>query len=346
MTAEQAKSPSRFQPLRDFLEKHDRFLLLTHIGPDGDGLLACLALSRYLHEIGKQATVVTEDKVPAFAAPFDPEGLVRGRRDLLAHDDWAARFDACLILDTGKASRLGRLEEPLETSGLPLAVVDHHIREDDNIDCPSVIDAGAAAVGELMADFMEEEGYAFHNPLINRALMAAIVYDTGQFRFTNTTKRTLNWAARLVELGASPGEAYSIFWESNGAGSVKLLGELMSRMTIDCGGRLAWFTLSSREMERFGVSRDETEEYISVPRSIESVEVIAFLSELENGRIRVSMRSKGRVEIHDVARTFGGGGHAFAAGARMRAPLDEAARLVTAALAGKIRDVLGPDQGA
>lgn len=346
MSTEQTQNPSRFQPLRDFLERYDRFLLLTHIGPDGDGLLACVALSRYLREAGKQATVVTEDKTPAFVASFDPEGLVRSRKELLAQEDWAARFDACLILDTGKASRLGRLEEPVKNSGLPLAVVDHHIREEDNMDCPSVIDPKAAAVGEMMADFMEEEGYAFDNPLVTRALMAALVYDTGQFRFTNTTRRTLSWAARLVELGASPGEAYSIFWESNGAGSVKLLGTLMSRMALDCGGRLAWFTLTAQELDRFGVSRDETEEYISVPRSIESVEVIAFLSELENGRIRVSLRSKGRVEIHDVARAFGGGGHAFAAGARMRAPLGEAARLVTAALAEKIRNVLGPDQGA
>ena len=343
MSAESSEGAGRFRPLRDFLEKHERILLLTHVGPDGDGLLACVALGRYLRETGKNATVVTEDRVPAFVASFDPEGLVRSRKELLAQEDWAARFDACLILDTGKASRLGKLEEPVMASALPLAVVDHHIREEDNIDCPSVVDPKAAAVGEMVADFLEEEGYAFGNPLITRALMACLVYDTGQFRFTNTTKRTLNWAARLVELGASPGEAYSIFWESNGAGSVKLLGELMSRMTLDCGGRLAWFTLSAKDLERYGVSRDETEEYISVPRSIESVEVIAFFSELENGRIRVSLRSKGLVEIHDVARAFGGGGHAFAAGARMRTPLDEAARLVTAALAGKIRGVLGPD---
>ena len=344
MSTEQTPSPSRLQPLRDFLAQHNRFLLLTHIGPDGDGLLACLALSRYLHEIGKHATVVTEDKAPVFVASFDPEGLVRSRGDLLAQEDWAERFDACLILDTGKASRLGRLEAPLAAGGLPLAVVDHHIREEDNIDCPSVIDPDAAAVGEMIADYLDEEGYPFDDPLITRALMAALVYDTGQFRFTNTSKRTLNWAARLVELGASPGEAYSIFWESNGAGSIKLLGELMSRMTLDCGGRLAWFTLRTMELERFGVSRSETEEYISVPRSIESVEVIAYFSELENGRIRVSLRSKGRVEIHDVARMYGGGGHAFAAGARMRPPLDEAARLITTELAKKIRTVLGPDE--
>ncbi len=338
-----SESQGRFAPLREFLSGHQRILLLTHVGPDGDGLLACLALARYLHRLGKQATVVTEDRVPDFVAPFDPEGLVRGREDLLAREDWAEHFDGCLILDTGKGSRLGRLEAPLAASGLPLAVVDHHIREEDNIECPSVIDPGAAAVGEMIADYMDEEGYAFDDPLIVRALMACLVYDTGQFRFTNTSRRTLAWAARLVECGARPGEAYSVFWESNGAGSVKLLGALMSRIHIECGGRLAWFTLSAADLERYGVSREETEEFISLPRSIASVEVIAFFSELENGRTRISLRSKGKVEVHDVARAFGGGGHAFAAGARTRQPLDEAARLVSAAMAKKIRDVLGPD---
>ncbi len=343
MSVEKEDGSSRFRPLRDFLSAHERFLLLTHVGPDGDGFLTSIALSRYLRGIGKQAVVVAEGDVPAFAASFDPEGRARSREDLLAQEDWAHRFDGCLIVDTGKASRLGKLEVPVTASGLPLAVVDHHIREEDNIDCPSVIDPGAAAVGEMIADYLDEEGYRFVDPLIARALMAAIVYDTGQFRFTNTSRRTLNWASRFVALGVRPGEAYSVFWESNGAGSVKLLGALMSRMTLDCGGRLAWFTLSAKELERFGVSRSETEEYVSVPRSIESVEVIAFFSELGSGRIRVSLRSKGRVEIHDVARKFGGGGHAFAAGARLRAPLDEAARRLTTELVKKIRAVLGPD---
>lgn len=336
--------PGRFQPLRDFLSRHDRILLLTHAGPDGDGLLSALALARYLRSLGRRATVVAEDKAPAFAAPFDPEGLVREGGALLAEEGWASRFDACLLIDAGKASRLGRLEAPVAASGLPLAVLDHHIEEEDNLDCPSVIDPGAAAVGEMIADYLDEEGFAFDDPLITRALMAAIVYDTGQFRFTNTTKRTLGWAARFVELGARPGEAYSIFWESNGAGSVRLLGALMSRMTLDCGGRLAWFALSAKEMERYGVSRGETEEYISVPRSIASVEVVAFFSELESGRIRASLRSKGRVEVHGVARAFGGGGHAFAAGARVRAPLEEAARRIADALAAEIRAALGPDE--
>ena len=344
MSAEEKESSGLFQPLRDFLSRHNRFLLLTHAGPDGDGLLACVALSRYLRRVGKGATVVTEDRTPAFAAPFDPEGLVLEREALLAEKDWARRFDACLVLDAGKASRLGRLEAPVAASGLPLAVVDHHIEEEDNIDCPSVIDPAAAAVGEMIADYLDEEGYPFDDPLVARALMAAIVYDTGQFRFTNTTSRTLGWAARLVELGARPGEAYSLFWESNGAGSVKLLGALMSRMTLDCGGRLAWFALPAKERERYGVSRGETEEYVSVPRSIASVEVVAFFSELESGRVRASLRSKGRVEVHEVARTFGGGGHAFAAGARVRAPLEEAARRIADALAEKIRAVLGPDE--
>ncbi len=336
---------SRFGEFREFLARHGRFLLLTHIGPDGDGLLSCIVLSRYLRAQEKQATVVTEGPCPAFAAPFDPEGLVRTREDLLAHPDWAGRFDAVLVLDTGKPSRLGKLREPVEASRLPVAVIDHHIREEDNFDCPSVIDVHAAAVGEMVADFLEEEGDALGDPLIVRALMAAMVYDTGQFRFTNTTAKTLRWAARLVELGADPGEAYAVFWESNGAGSVKLLGTLMSRMQLECGGRLAWFTLSVEDLQRFGVRRDETEEYISIPRSIQSVEVVAFFSEVEGGRVRVSLRSKGRVEVHDVAVRFGGGGHAFAAGARVAGELEGTARAVARLLAEKIRETLGPDEG-
>ncbi|MBI3026157.1 MAG: DHH family phosphoesterase [Candidatus Tectomicrobia bacterium] len=338
-------SASRFAGVRAFIAARRRFLLLTHVGPDGDGLLSCIALSRYLRSLGKEATVVTEGPCPGFTAAFDPEGLVRGREDLLAVQDWPARFDGALVLDTGKPSRLGRLEGPVISSALPVAVIDHHIAEPDNFDCPSAIDTRAAAVGEMIADYLDEEGCAFGDPLVVRCLHAAMVYDTGQFRFTNTTAKTLRWAARLVERGAAPGEAYSIFWESHGAGSVRLMGALMGRLKLECGARLAWFTLGQEELDRYGVRRDETDEYISLPRGIQSVEVVAFFSEIEGGRVRVSLRSKGKVEVHGVAQRFGGGGHAFAAGARKRGTLEEVSRQVVEALAERIRATLGPDGG-
>jgi phosphoesterase RecJ-like protein len=124
---------------------------------------------------------------------------------------------------------------------------------------------------------------------------------------------------------------------------VKLLGYLMSNLHIECGGRLAWFSLSKKELKDFGLLREETEEYITVPRSIASVEVIAFFSELEKNITRVSLRSKGRITIHEVATQFNGGGHAFAAGARTGDSLEKTAADVTKALAEKIRAELGPD---
>lgn len=333
----------RFQEIRTFIESHNKFLLLTHVGPDGDGLLTCMAIGRYLRAIGKEGLVVTNGRVPVFAGPYDPEGLVRTHTELLSAEDWASRFDAILVIDTGKPSRLGHLEEPVKASQLPLCIIDHHIREEGDFEAPSCIDTAAAAVGEIVADFLEAQGDRFGDPLIVRLLLATLVYDTGQFRFTNTTARTLNWAARLVELGGSTNEAFSIFWESNSAGSLKLMGHLMSNLHIECGGRLAWFSLSKEERERFGVSKEETEDYILYPRSIASVEAIVFFSEAEPGRVRVSLRSKGTVKIHGVALQFGGGGHAFAAGARKKGTLEEVAQVVIKAVAQEIRSTLGPD---
>ncbi|MDA0999040.1 MAG: DHHA1 domain-containing protein [bacterium] len=343
MSTDAAAERERFKEIRAFIESHSKFLLLTHVGPDGDGLLASIAMSRYLRAIGKKGLVVTDGPAPAFLGPYDPEGLVRTHTELLSAEDGVSRFDAVLVIDTGKPSRLGHLEEPVRNSQLPLGVIDHHIREEGDFEGPSCIDASAAAVGEIVADFLEAEGNRFDDPLIVRLLLATLVYDTGQFRFTNTTPKTLNWAARLVELGGNTNEAFSIFWESNSVGSLKLMGHLMSNLHIECGGRLAWFTLSKAERERFGVNKEETEEYIIYPRSIASVEAIAFFSETENDRVRVSLRSKGRVKVHGVAVQFGGGGHAFAAGARERGSLEDVARLVTDLLAQEIRSTLGPD---
>lgn len=343
MNHENKSGTSLFGAVREFIDGHGSFLLLTHVGPDGDGLLACVALSQHLRAKGKKATVAAEGSYPKFLAPYDSEGLVRTLDELSAHEDWAGHFDAVLVIDTGKPKRVGKFRHALAASGLPVAVIDHHIREEGDFDGPSVIEPSSAAVGEMIAEFLEEEGDDFSDPLIVRALFAALSYDTGHFRFTNTTEKTLRWASFLMEKGANPNEAYTVFWESNSAASVKLLGHLMGNLHVECGGRLAWFALSKKDLEDFGVQREETEEYITVPRSIASVEVIAFFSELEKNMIRVSLRSKGRITIHEVATQFNGGGHAFAAGARSGDSLEKTTADITKALAEKIRADLGPD---
>jgi len=330
-----------FKAVREFISAHRRFLFLTHIGPDGDGLLACLAFSRYLSFQEKRSTVAIEGPGPKFLGAYDPEGLVRSREDLLVRDDWAESFDAIIVVDTGKPSRLGKFHYDVSASGLPIAVIDHHIREDDDYDVPAAIDPEAASVGQMIAEYLKEEGYVFDDPLIVRTLFATLSYDTGHFRFTNSSEKTFYWAARLVELGAKPSDAFSIFWESGTAASMKLLGHLMSGLNIECNGRLGWFSMSLEELDKFGVNRDEIEEYISFPRSIGSIEVIASFTELENSLIRVSLRSKGRISVHEVAVRFGGGGHAFASGARCRDTLENTAKMVTQALSEKIYAEMG-----
>ncbi len=343
MSYEKKTGAGLFDAVREFVAGHGSFLLLTHVGPDGDGLLACVALSQHLRARGKKATVAAEGTYPKFLAPYDSEGLVRTLDELSAHEDWASHFDAVLVLDTGKPKRIGKFRHALAASGLPVAVIDHHIREEGDFDGPSVIEPTSSAVGEMICEFLEEEGDSFSDPLIVRALFAALSYDTGHFRFTNTSEKTLRWASFLVGKGAKPNEAHAVFWESNSPASVKLLGHLMKNLNVECGGRLAWFALSKKELKDFGVLREETEEYIAVPRSIASVEVIAFFSELEKNMIRVSLRSKGRITIHEVATRFNGGGHAFAAGARTADSLEKTVADITKALAEKIRAELGPD---
>ncbi len=331
---------SKFSQFRDFIQKHHRFLIITHMGPDGDGLLSCLALSLYLKEKGCQATVVTEDEIPDFVSFFNVEQTILSSDNLLEQHEWENKFDSVLMLDAGKLSRLGKLEVPILSSRLPIAIMDHHIPEEEDPECPKVVDQNASSVGELLSDFLEEEKYNFKNLKLSRLLYSAIVYDTGQFRFTNTTAKTLNWGKRFIEIGVEPGEAYRIFWESNSIGSVKLLAKLMSELKILCNARLASFRLTQEDLKTFKVNKEETDEFISIPRGIDSVEVVVFCSELLNGKIRVSLRSKGKVEIHDVAMKFGGGGHAFASGVRMRGPIEKAEEKILSALSDKIKETL------
>ncbi len=147
MNHENKSETGLFDAVREVIVGHGSVLLRTHGGPDGDGLLTCVALSQHLRARGKKATVAAEGHYPKFLAPYDSEGLVRTLDELSAHEDWASHFDAVLVIDTGKPDRIGKFRHALAASGLPVAVIDHHIREKDDFEGPSAIEPSSAAVG-------------------------------------------------------------------------------------------------------------------------------------------------------------------------------------------------------
>ena len=176
---------------------------------------------------------------------------------------------------------------------------------------------------------MREAGWAF-TPEIARALYVAILTDTGGFRFSNTTPGTLRVAADLLERGIDPEEIYRMVYASNPEGRVRLLGEVVQTLVVEESIGLAWITVPEGALERHSLDPDQLEGVVELPRSIDGVRLALLFRTLANGRIKVSFRSVGDVNVAELAETFGGGGHRRASGASLEGTLAEVQSLVLA----------------
>jgi phosphoesterase RecJ-like protein len=302
-----------------------RALMLGHVHPDADVLGTLLALAEALEARGW--TVVAGGPHPAPAALDFLPGVARYRR-LTALTD---RFDVAVLTDCPNPDRTEGLIDAARATATAIVNIDHH---PDNRRYGTVdwIDVAAAATGEMLYRLL----VALRAPLtpsIAENLFTAIHTDTGSFRYSNVTPETFRIAAALTEAGADPAAVSSALYERRAPDALRWLGESLSRVRVSDDGRIAWLALAAGVVpERF----IESEELVNYPRSIAGVKVGCLLRELGGGRVKVSLRAKGEVDVNRVAAKFGGGGHANAAGCTVSGPLDDVTRSVLDAVRAAI----------
>jgi phosphoesterase RecJ-like protein len=317
----------------DILKPGLRIALTTHVNADGDGVGSEVALWHVLTGLGLRAAIANPTPFPARF-----EFLMAGHEDVnrsASAARYLKRADLIMVLDISDLSRLGHLGRVVEECNVPVICIDHHLSNGTLPTGPRLIDAGASATGELVYHLMREAGWAF-TPEIARALYVAILTDTGGFRFSNTTPGTLRVAADLLERGIDPEEIYRMVYASNPEGRVRLLGEVVQTLVVEKNIGLAWITVPEGALERHSLDPDQLEGVVELPRSIDGVRLALLFRTLANGRIKVSFRSVGDVNVAELAETFGGGGHRRASGASLEGTLAEVQNLVLA----KAREVL------
>jgi phosphoesterase RecJ-like protein len=299
-----------------------RILIACHVRPDGDALGSLLALGLGCMALGKRVVMVSPDGVPD-AYRFLPlwECVATAAE---------GEFDLGIGVDADGSARLGSVEAAVLAA--PQVIdLDHHIGPAPygNI---QVVDPSAAATGELVFALLDELGV----PLtleIAVSLMTAILTDTGSFRFSNVTPRTLSMAARLVEAGALPGPVYEAVYEQKPAAAVRIAGRALAGLQAEHGGQLVWSALSCADFAAAGATDEDTDGIVGHLQAVKGARVILLFRELADGEVRVSLRARDRTNMARVAQRFGGGGHAPAAGCTLPGPLAEAAaRVVSAAL--------------
>jgi len=337
-----AATPDR-AALHEFLERHRRFLLTTHVNPDGDAIGSEIAFARWLRTRGKEVRILNDSPTPAAFAFLDPDRLVETWEEALAETRFA-EADALVVLDTGNRQRIGRLAKHIDQHAIAVAVVDHHVTH-DGFGSVNVVEPALASTASLVYELVREAGWT-PDAIAAEALYVGLSTDTGNFRYSNTDARAHRTAAALVEAGVRPEVTTARVHSSAPAGRLRFFGEVLAALQVLENGRLVVLEASPEQFARHGLVGADTEGLVDMPRIIAGVEVVALFSEVENGKVKVSLRSTGRVNIDQVCSRHGGGGHPHAAGVQMRGSREDARARILPELARVLAELDGAPAGA
>ena len=302
------------------LEKHEHFVLTSHARPDGDAVGSILACYQLLLALGKKVTPILSDGVPTIYRPLPFAG------EILQTSTVGEGPDAALILecDTLQRTRLKGLETKF------LINIDHH-PSGKPFAHVNWIETSACAVAEMVY-WLIKEARVNLTPEMASCLYTAVLTDTGSFCYESTTARTFQLAQELVGYGANPAKIAQNVYFSNPTAKMRLLGAALSNLERE--GPLAWMHVTDKQMRRSGGLEEDLEGLVNYALSIEGVEVAVFFRELPDQRYRVSLRSKGGVNVANIAGYFGGGGHECASGFSIDGPFAKAAERILAHFRG------------
>jgi phosphoesterase RecJ-like protein len=315
--------------IREAIRGRQRFLISSHARPDGDSIGSQMAMAYALRALGKHVEVVNRDPAPAplMAFPGVPGIQVADRAD--------GDFDAALIMECSELARTG-------VSGLEryfLVNVDHH-PGNAHYGAINWFEAGAAACAEMVFDIIG----ALDVPLsleIATHIYVGILTDTGSFHYSSISPRTFDICRQLVEAGVDPPRVARSIFDSNTLGRLKLFGSVLSTIELEDHGRLAVVFVDRAMAAAAGGTYDDTEGLINLPLTVKEIQAVVFFKESETNQYRVSLRSKGDIDVCAVAKEFGGGGHKNASGCTVSGPYAVVRADLVARLAAAIERVLG-----
>ncbi len=311
-------------PAVDRLRSARCILLTSHMSPDGDAVGSELALAALARSLGVEALIVNRDPAPAGLDEIPGSDEIRILETL--DDDLLEGVDLVVTLECPDLNRPG-------FDGLdrrPILNIDHH-KGNARYGEVNYLDSEAPAVGEMVWRMFR---YAAVDPTVGAATAAyvALSTDTGDFRYSNVTPRAHRAAEEMVAAGARPEEISEWVHERRTPGSIRLLGEALQTLELPAEGRIAVMCVDPAAFDRAGAVPADTDDLINVPRTIAGVRIAAFFKQWESGTVRVSLRSKGTLDVRSVAAHFGGGGHTNAAGCTIHGSLPEARREVVSRL--------------
>ena len=311
------------QQINELIGLHHFFLIVAHERPDGDAIGSTLAFYHMLRGMRKDAVVYSQDQIPGNYL------FLPGSGQIVQELPSVENFEVAIILDCGDMERVGK--EAAKIARIPnLMNIDHHVSNGGFCDV-RLIDPDASSTGELLFRLLRYSKVPLTREIAT-CLYAAILTDTGGFRYGNTRSSSLLAAAELVDGGADPQWISENIYESDPAGRIRLLSMVLPTLTLEEDGKVGSLVVTQKALADARALPEHSEGFVDLPRSIKVVQISVLYAETLDGRFKISLRSKGKINIEKVARFLGGGGHVNAAGCRVSGELADIRRRVIEAI--------------
>lgn len=291
------------------------FLLTSHVNPDADAIGSEIAFYFLLKKLGKEIRIVNHSITPYNLEFLDTDSVIE-TYDAVKHKDLFEEVDVLIALDFNRSDRMVRMTGAFKDSKKLKICIDHHQDPEDFAD-HYFIDTDYCATGEIIYDFIKSTGIIPLDYEIAAPVYAAIMTDTGSFRFERTSPKIHNIAAELLSIGVNPGDIYDKIYDQSKFSKIRLLGKALDSMKLHGpGNKIAYMLLTQEDFKSTGAVESDTDGFVNFTLSVENVVMGLLFLELKEG-FKVSFRSKGQIAANKLAAEYGGGGHMNAAGARI-----------------------------
>jgi len=308
--------------IESLIKKSKNILITSHMDPDGDSIGSQLAWSSFLKKFKKRFRIINQGQIPEKYLFLDPQNIIE---NIDAQEYPGFKPDLVFIFECSYLHRIGRVQK-LISPQTPLVNIDHH-QDNQKFGKINILDKKASAVGEMVFDLFKLAKFKI-SPQTASWLFAAILTDTGRFRFGSTSSKCLRICAELIDSGANPRLLTDKIYYSVKLSDLRFLGHILSQLEIADDGKISSISLKKEILDRYQISTENTEGIVDYSLLLKGVKVGILFKEIAPDKTKVSLRSQNNIDISQIAKVFGGGGHKNAAGCLLRVNLEEAKEII------------------
>lgn len=304
----------KFDRLKEVIMNNNNFIVITHVNPDADAIGSQLAISKILKKYNKNHLLLNHSETPYYLKIFDSDNKIQ-KFDEEIHKDYFNTAEVIIIVDLNRVDRTVSMQSLISNFRGEIIYIDHHENPDD-LHTLLIWDINYTSTGSLIYDFITHSKIIELDTELAELIYAAIMTDTGSFRFERTTEKTHLEAAHLIQCGVNPKSVYEKIYDNNRISKIKLLGLTLSDIRFYAENKIAWMVVTRKMLTETGAEESEVDGFVNYCLSIAGVKIGILFFELTNG-IKISLRSTDNISVNKLASEFGGGGHYYASGIRL-----------------------------